>query len=400
MTTYQTGKNISVLYKKEVTLGIAPAADGATQFRASPASGLSPAKASVMPTEFRPDGMTVQARHGSKSVAGDYLADLSVGTFDALLEAALRGTWFASFTITEADMTSITIPTTSTIVAAAGSWITKGVKVGDVVRLANFNTSADDAINLRVTAVTASTLTVAEALVVDAVADTSFTLTVCKRLVQGVPPVPASFTFEEHNQDIDASEYFVGVRISKMALKFAPDATVQVTFSCIGLDMDTVEGASAPLFTTPYTISTSVPLVCVDGKVRVNGADEVDFTAFDVTFDLKGATIPVIGSVISPDVFLNNAVITANLTALRSDLSRLGLFLAETTFAISVMCVEPMSEPKNFLSFFMGNALSMGNTKQIGQDNALIETIPVNIGIDQAGGAHANTMLLLSTSAA
>jgi hypothetical protein len=397
--TYQTGKNVLVAFKVESTFGTKPSAGSASVFRASPASGLGLRKGQIRPGEFRADGMTTQARHGSRSVEGTYEADLSLAFADALFEAVLRGTWLASFTITQATATSITTQANS-ITRAAGSWITDGARVGDVVRLSGFNTAANNNINLRVTALTATVMTVAETLVVDAAADTTFTLTVTKRLVMSNPPVARSFTFEEVFQDIDSSQIFKGCRICGITLKFTPDNTVMVTFKVVGQDEETGTGASSPYYTSP-TVSANIPLVCVDGKIRVNGVDAVDFSAFEITYDIGGATQGVIGALVSPDVFTNNAQVTASLTALRSDLTRLNLFINETIFDIHVMCVEPEAEPKDFMSFYFGNVKVMDAQKNIGNDNAFLETLPLVIGADEAGSAvgHTSTMMQINSSA-
>src|SRR3954471_5119546 len=187
---YQTGKNAYVAFKVEGTLGTKPAAGGASIFRASPSAGLELKRASVMPTEYRSGGQTPQARLGSKSVDGAYSADLSAGTFDALFEALLRGTWLASFAITNATMTSVTTAGGNTIVAAAGSWITQGLRVGDIIQLSGFTDAGNNGRNLRVIGLTATVITTAETdLINNAAADSSFSVQVLKRLVQGNPPV-------------------------------------------------------------------------------------------------------------------------------------------------------------------------------------------------------------------
>lgn len=395
---YQSGKNVKVAYKVEGDFGTAPGASDAIQFRASPGTGLSLAKAQIQPTEFRSDGQTVQSRHGSRSVSGQYEADLSVGTFDALLEAVFRGTWLPSFTITNSAMTSITTPTANTIVAAGGSWITQGLRVGDVVRLTGHSSTDNNGRNLRVIGLTASTITVGETLVIDTTPDNSFTLTVSKRLIMGNPMVKRSFTFEECYQDIGGSELFKGCRITSLTLRLQPDQPVLLTFGLIGQNMETLSGGSSPYFTNP-TVSVAQPLVCVDGKLNVNGTDVVDFTNCEITFDLNGATQPVLSSVISPEVFTNDANVTVSLSAMRDDLSYLDLFLNETQFGIHALCVEPGTEPKPFTSFYLGNCKAMGNEANIGDDNAMIETMQVNVGKDMRGGAYSPTMIQVSTSA-
>jgi hypothetical protein len=395
---YQTGKNAYVAFKVEGTLGTKPAAGGASIFRAAPSAGLELKRASVMPTEYRSDGQTTQARLGSKSVDGAYSADLSAGTFDALFEALLRGTWLASFAITNATMTSVTTAGGNTIVAAAGSWITQGLRVGDIIQLSGFTDAGNNGRNLRVIGLTATVITTAETdLINNAAADSSFSVQVLKRLVQGNPPVGRSFTFEEYYQDIDGSQVFKGCRLSKVTLKFNADQTVQIEFGLVGQDEEVLTGASAPYFTTP-TLTTTVPLIISDGKVRVNGVDAIDFTSLEITFDLSASTQPVIGTLLTPDIFTNPAKVSGTLTGLRQDFTRLNLLINETVFEIMVMCVEPTGAPAKCMAFWFGNVKAMGNQKSLGQDNALIETIPVNIGADATGSPRNLTMMQVSSS--
>lgn len=146
----------------------------------------------------------------------------------------MRGTWTAAVAITQATMTSITT-TSSTIVAAGGSWLTQGVRVGDVIRLTGHSTVGNNDRNLRVIAVTATTITVAEVLTTDAVADTSFTVTILKKLIQPTTPVRRSFTFEEYNIDVDLTERATGCRISSLRLTGGPDSMAVVEFGIVGV---------------------------------------------------------------------------------------------------------------------------------------------------------------------
>lgn len=91
--SYQTGRNVRVAYRVESVFGTAPGATGATQFRATPSSGLKLARAPINSSEIRSDGQSEIARLGSRSVSGNYIGELSMGTFNALFEAVLRGTF-------------------------------------------------------------------------------------------------------------------------------------------------------------------------------------------------------------------------------------------------------------------------------------------------------------------
>ena len=103
--------------------------------------------------EVRRDGQRSRGRHGIQKTSGVWGGQLALGAYDDILEAIVRGTYSAAdLAITEATagLTSITT-TANTIVAAAGSWITAGVRVNDVWRLTNHSSAANNGNNLRVT---------------------------------------------------------------------------------------------------------------------------------------------------------------------------------------------------------------------------------------------------------
>lgn len=57
---------------------------------------LNLAKAQLVSEEVRSDRMITDARHGNHAPAGDIVAELSYGTFDDLIAAALAGAWTAN----------------------------------------------------------------------------------------------------------------------------------------------------------------------------------------------------------------------------------------------------------------------------------------------------------------
>ena len=156
-TTYQTGKNIAVLYKVQAAKGTAETGAGGYGLRVRPSAGLKLGKGIIQNEAIRGDGQTRRGRHGTRNVSGGLVSDLCVGEMDNPFEAYLRGTWSASFTITQTDVTSITTTTTE-IVGASGSWLTEGVRVGDMVKLTDHSTAANNSKWLRVLGVTASTI--------------------------------------------------------------------------------------------------------------------------------------------------------------------------------------------------------------------------------------------------
>lgn len=396
---YQSGRNIGVSWKLESNgFGKLAGPTGAKAFRPNSGSLLL-SKEPSRPGENRRDLMTRRARHGSRAVAGSYVCDLSVGSVDELIEAVFRGVFTPVLTITEA-MAGLTSITTSehAIIAAAGSWITAGLRVGDVFRLAGHASAANNGINLRCIGLTASTITVAETLVANAVADAAFSVVRPKKLLQGV--LARSFNFEEHEADIDGSEVFKGVRVTSLQVQLQPNGNCTLTFGLVGQDMEMMTGANAPYFTDPVEY-VSIGLSAIEAMVRLGSVDMLDVTALDITLNLNGAGVPVVGSKVTPEVFTNVATVEGSITALKSDVTRGQQFLNETELSLHLMFVEPDSVANDFCSFFLGNFTLGSATKgEIGTDNGRTQSFSLLPGVDERGGAFDRTILKYQTSAA
>lgn len=395
----QTANNVQIGYKVQSGLGVPASGAGATGLRVKPSQSMTLTKAIIPSEEVRRDGQRTRGRHGSRSAGAAYTSELSVGSFDELFQAVLRGTWTASAAITQVAMTSITT-TTATIVAAAGSWLTQGVRVGDLVQLTGHSTAANNAKWFRVLAVTASTITVpAASLVTDAVADTSFTLTVAKTVINGATPVERYFTVEEYLQDIDGSLLGTDMKVSKLDINIQPNANIEVGFTFMGRDMQPLASGSAPSFTPTPTYSVTLPLVMVDGIIRILGVDYAVLTGFQFSLDLGGSVPPTLSST-SPDIFLGNAALSGSFSAIQGDLVFLTAYSAETPVEFFVLCAENEADPKDFVSFFIGNATLSGNSSGIAAEGPRAEQIPWAAGKDETGGDRASTMLKIATSAA
>lgn len=394
----QTGKNVSVAYKEETTFNVAAAGGGgAKRFRLN-SGGLTLGRATIAPNEIRSDMKTAMGRLGSRSVSGSYAGDLSVGTFDDLIAAVLRGSWVADVAITQGTATSITTGA-NTIVRVAGSWLTDGVKVGDVGRLTGHSSAANNDKNLRVTGVTALTLTVAETLVVDAVADATFTFTVKRTVSQPVVPERRSFTFEEYYSDIDLAVQYTGVRVSSLRLSGSPDSMATLDIGLVGADGLPLATGTSPYFTSP-TLSASIGLTLADATLRFGGVDVATLTGFDLSIDNRQGGLPIIGGVITPDIFENSSMVSGSVSGVRSDFTNLSRFLNETELEFHALLVEPEVEPKDFVSVFLPRIKLTDAATPLGGDGAMIETLPFMVGNKEVVTGYDDTMVKFSTSAA
>lgn len=404
---FQSQANVEVKYKPEGTFAvIAAAGAGAKRFRSN-GGGLGLTMAEIMSNELRPDLKSSMLRYGTKNVDGSYPGDLSVGTFDDLIEAVMRGTWTAASAITAATFTTlapaVTTGNSGTFTAAAGSFLTQGFRVGQIVRRTGSALAANNGRNLRVTGVTASllTFTTSDNLpITGGAADGTGTLDIQKRIIQPAAGgiIRRSFTFEEYQGEIDQSEVYTGGRVSTMRLSGAPDAMAVVEFGIVGADLVPQTTANSPYFTNP-TISPSIALTLADASLRFGGADVTSLTGIDFTLDNRQQGQGTIGNKVTPDVFEGAAQLRGTISGLRSDLTNVSRYLAETELELHALMVEPEAEPKDYISVFIPRIKLGRPTKSTGAGGGMIETLPWTAGDKEVVTGYDDTMIQIETSA-
>jgi hypothetical protein len=322
---YQSSSNGYCAFKVQSAKGSIASGGSGFVLRIAGGPGAKITKNVYGSNEVRRDGMRSRGRHGQRRVAGTYTVEVSLDNMDGLYEAVFQGTWATSLVTTQSDFTSLAIAS-NVITLASGSPISLGYRVGDVIRLTGMSTSANNSKNLRIIAMTATTITIAAAdVLVDQSADTSCTMTrpgqkmICPAAGAAVKTY---WTLEEYDGDLDLTEIFSDVVFHSLKFTMQPDSIVvcEVGFTGTGA-FTTASGASAPTFTSP-TESTGVPLACVDATLRYNSTDFVELTSWDLMID-RGAVAPaVVGSVYSPDVFTGNMAVSMNFGMLRTDYAR------------------------------------------------------------------------------
>ena len=394
----QTGKNFRVVYAPEAEFNTRPAANSAIKaFRTNPSPGLALTRPTIVPGEVRSDGLTPMGRLGSRTVSGSYNADLSQGSFDDILEAVLRGTWVDPNKITEVDMTSITTAA-GTITATAGSWITQGVRVGDIIRLADHSAPGNNNRNIRVIGVTERILTVADTLVV-AAADNDFDLTIQKKLTNATTPTRRSFQIEQYFQDIDRAQLFGGCRFHGMTLRGSPDGMATLEFPVTGASMAAQSEAASPYFTEAPTRSTTDGLTFVDSRLRYGGSDIAIATSFELALVTPAAGLPIIGGQTTPDVFDDETTITGSITVLRRDLDNIAALDDETEFELAVLLEDTGADPKGFVSVFVPRIKLSAVDAPLGESGGLIETLNFFAGKKEGVEGYDNSMLTICTGA-
>ena len=363
-------------------------------------------KAAIESGIIRHDAQQLRGRHGSLATSGSYSSELGIGRADPVLAAIMRNNWAAPLTNTQTINVAIgTGP--SRLVAPAGDWITKGLRVGDVIRPSGLSNAANNGRNLTITALTATTITVAETLVETTGAEMAFSIVrPGRKLINSAAGglLKSYFTVEEYEYDLDASELFTDCVWSRFTLRMQPDGNLETEMAWTGTGRaETVTGGAAPHFTAPSD-PTALSLVATEASIMLNGSTVVDLTAFDLTIDLQASAPKVINATgISPDVFLGTFRPALNLTILRSDLQALADFKAETQLSLHLMATENESEPKDFFSLYLGNFTLGDVAKSAMQKGGGARTVTLQVpaelvGKDTRGGAFDATTMKIQVS--
>lgn len=398
MPTFQSGQNVSFRYKVQSGLGTPASGASGKELPLIASAGLRLNKVAIPDPVISADGMKGVARHGSRSVGGTTTAAIKLGALDELIEALCRGTWVAAASITQAAMTSITT-TTSTIVAAGGSWIAQGVTVGDVVTLSGHATTANNSKRLLVTGVTASTITVAGTpLTLDASPDSSFTLTVHKKVVQGT--TQRYFTTDTYFQDIDISLTATDCVPVSLELAMSPDAAATATIGWVGIDAASNATGSSPVLTGPTTYETA-NMVATDAVVLKSGVAVTSITGLSLTMSLGGDLLPVIGSTVSPDVFLDNTSVSGSFAVPMADAVYFEHFNDEDEISLMVVLKEPEADPYDFVAVYLPVVkLTSQPDFSLGGNGPLVGSMSFEAGRKATTTGYDETMIKFVTSAA
>jgi len=385
---YQTSANVLVALAVEAagtpgTAALAGAAD-AKLLRITDSPGLVKHFGKIVSAEKRDDGEVPLPRHGGISVDGSYNTEVTVGgAMDVLYQALKRSTWVAETAALTCDAglvwTSLAAAANTLTLVGTGSFITQGFKKGDLVKITAVATNLNK-IGM-VQTVAANVLTFYGTPFSVEGADNDAALTIMKKLKTATTPTRRSFTIDQYKQDIDLSETFVGCRAIGLKLSFKPNAHATATWSFLGMDRTAQAVGTSPWFTLPPVATTGLALIADDSTICKNGAVVATFTGFDLDFTIAAKGEPVIGSLISPDIFDNDVTVSGQITGLRSDFANLTLYDADTEFEVGIHLHEPGALPQGCVGFYLPRCtIGELSAPAGGGDGAEIETLALNTG--------------------
>ena len=378
--TIQTSVGVVLAYAAESTFGTAASAGGTSQYLRRVSSSLATTKDSFSSNEVRPDYQVADLRHGMRSARGTIEGELSIQTYDDFLQAVLGGTWTTGVSCSPSDFaTGVTVATsgtTSTLTfAGAGNLLTKGFKIGDIVRATGLTATANNGKNYRIVALTSTVMTVNAVLTAQAQQASGWTVAVAgKKLLVGTNK--RSFTIEQNYSDVDVTELFTGCRINSASFRVVPNGMTTVSFEVLGQNGQVLASASAPYFTSPTAAPATSIVSGLDGGLRFGGAEQAVVTGIDLNFTNSMSMQPVIGTNLAPDVFQGRKVCTGTISAYLENESLLNLFLNETEADLTATLLTSTGTPQDFITLNMQRIKLSGISHSIGAEGGVIAQFP------------------------
>jgi len=372
---YANGILVGLSYVKEVTRGVTPDTPTMKSLRAT-SRNINLEKNSVTSAERRTDRQIADMRHASIKVTGSVGYELCAQAHDDMLAAAIRSAFASVTQISGVNMAAAA--TANTITRATGSFITDNIQAGMTILAAGFATGGNNGRHLVIN-VTATVLTVASTLATDASAS-GVTIDVVGKVAK-VGTTLDTFTFERRFTDVAKYQQFVGVAVNQMSFSIQPDQMVSGSIDLIGMGGGEISDTSLG---SPVAAASNSPLVSFDGAIYADGEKRAVVTGLDFTINNNRSVVPVVGSIISPDVFEGQAVITGTVTAFFADVTEYNLFRNETDSQMGIKLND--INGTDFLSFMFPRLKFSAATMDPPQNGPVTLSMPFSALYDSVTG--------------
>lgn len=389
--TVAQGINKITAYKAQVALGT-PAIGSGGQVLRRKSSVAKIARATYVNDEIVQHQQSTGVNLGAASSDWQFDGLLSPGTYSALLAALVRKVFTATTAIAAASFTIAGAGPTFTITRAAGSYLTDGVKIGDVIRITagTYVNGVNRDNNCLIVALTATVATVvtlnSTVLIAEGpIATSTMTVVGKKALVPMTGHTDTLFTVEEWYADLSKSELFPDIRIGQADIGMPASGNATIKLASQGLGVRT-KGVTQAL-TTPTAATTSPVLTAVRGSIVVNGTEVFVVTGITLTIKTTlSAEGPVVGTNYAPDMARGRVEVTGQFTALFDSVTISDLYAAETLTSLVVVMAADTTNASDFVSFSMSAIKLTGDAPDDGE-KAIIRTYPFTAQLNAAGGA-------------
>lgn len=384
----------TLAYKKQTGLGTPAIGAGGQQLRRETAT-FNKVKSAIASNEIVSHQQYTGDTYGVGQTDGQINGLVSAGSYAPLLTSLLRGTATAGVSIASLSLTIAGTGPTFTITRGSGSWLTDGIKLGDVVQLsAGAFTGTALNLNLVVIGETATVLTVIvpNGLILTAqgpIASSTLIVVNKKVVVPSTGQANDYYTFEEWFADIVRSRLYTDTQIASCDIKIPANGNCTLQLNALGLARQ--ENATQQL-TSPSAASTSTIISAENAEIIIAGSQTLVGTSIDIKIDgqLKAGD-PVVGSKAISDVIKGDIKVTGSIAVLKQDESLSSYFENETGLTIIVALFADTTNSSAFVSFVIPLAKLFKDATDDGKKQ-IVNTFDFTAQYNgAAGGAGTNT---------
>ena len=336
--------------------------------------------------EILPSQQMRDSRQGPRQVQGSLSGQLSPGSYAALFQGLLRGTFTAAGASGVVSDCSGTLDGNGNLVLSSGTagWQTSGIKFGDIVRVA---AGTNAGINFRVvnfpSASQISLLAIGGVPQAFGVAASFQLVGVGKKLIipQGPLQVDRSFSLEHWYSDVGQSELYTGIKPSQIALNIPASGFVTAQFSFTGQNAVTGNTQTYPGATG---VSTGTSLTATSGRVIYQGTTLAYLTGANLQLMTQAQAPNTVGSNVAPFLFVSELMARGSFTSLYTADTLTNDFLNENEVSLSFTMTSSPSGTADFVSIFLPRVKLTSSTKTDSQ-SAITRSYNF-VGLEYLGG--------------
>lgn len=259
----------------------------------------------LVQAEQLPDNSMTGDRNELEPRTGTANASVSVsGKFrpeclDDIIEAAAQGTWAVKYTISGMTVTVAAETSGFSFTRGAGSYITDGVEVGDIITFSGFEAphTANNG-TFEVTAVDSSTkITCGHATGLAAVTDaTSISATTGQDYVK-VGSTRRAVAWEVYHSDTDEYVRIKDTEIASFSISLAPNGDVTFQLQAVGgQELDLGENIGEKISGATYTETTKPFFDSFNGTVSLAGSTGIYFSGMNPSINNNSNPLFALGS--------------------------------------------------------------------------------------------------------
>lgn len=360
-----TGSNTSHYYVAEVTPGVTPTSPEWSKIRNT--GGLPTIiKDALISDELDDSREITGVRVGNEQAQGEYSVELSQTSQDDLIANAMSSSWVSGINLSTVEVTVDAGAKTYT--RTAGSYISDGVLVGDLIRYNSL--TGDNAKPFIATTVTATVVTGA-AITHTLTAETVTTnIDTGDKIGTGSLCSTMSILTWYRGKCGTVDKYVVtkGVEFTGFSFEIAVNAQVTGSFPLLGRTQDFT---GLPAGSTFAAETTTRAFSGVDGKVLVDGVVESFITSGTLTNDNESSSQFQLGDKAVAFVERGRATNTASMSGFMADTNLLERFIAETETSISFV----LNGLDGSMSFSYPKAFLTASTPEIGSAASITQTL-------------------------